>query len=58
MKPNIGLSLDLVECRGRFGATTATANEVVVISLDWWSPVAGLAAAAIVKLGVLPHVPW
>jgi hypothetical protein len=28
------------------------------LSLDWWSVIAALGAAAIVKLGVLPHVPW
>jgi hypothetical protein len=30
----------------------------VVLSLDWWSVIAALGAAAIVKLGFLPHVPW
>jgi hypothetical protein len=29
-----------------------------VLSLDWWSVIAALGAAAIVKLGFLPHVPW
>jgi hypothetical protein len=29
-----------------------------VLSIDWWSVIAALAAAAIVKLGFLPHVPW
>jgi hypothetical protein len=28
------------------------------LSLDWWSVIAALGAAVIVKLGVLPHVPW
>jgi hypothetical protein len=28
------------------------------LSLDWWSVIAALAAAAVIKLGVLPHVPW
>jgi hypothetical protein len=30
----------------------------VKISLDWWSVIAALGAAVIIKLGVLPHVPW
>jgi hypothetical protein len=33
-------------------------RQKVVLSLDWWSVIAALAAAAIVKLGFLPHVPW
>jgi hypothetical protein len=28
------------------------------LSLDWWSVLAALVAAAVVKLGVLPHIPW
>ena len=28
------------------------------ISLDWWSVIAALGAAALIRLGVLPHVPW
>jgi hypothetical protein len=30
----------------------------LVLSLDWWSVIAALGAAAVVKLGFLPHVPW
>jgi hypothetical protein len=28
------------------------------LSLDWWSVIAALGAAVVVKLGVLPHIPW
>jgi hypothetical protein len=28
------------------------------LSLDWWSVIAALGAAALIRLGVLPHVPW
>jgi hypothetical protein len=28
------------------------------LSLDWWSVIAALGAAALVKSGLLPHVPW
>jgi hypothetical protein len=28
------------------------------LSLDWWSVVLALLAAALVKAGVLPHIPW
>jgi hypothetical protein len=28
------------------------------MSLDWWSVVLALLAAALVKAGVLPHIPW
>jgi hypothetical protein len=28
------------------------------LSLDWWSVLLALAAAALVKAGVLPHIPW
>jgi hypothetical protein len=28
------------------------------ISLDWWTVIAALAAAAIVKAGILPNIPW
>lgn len=28
------------------------------IGLDWWSVVLALLAAALVKAGVLPHIPW
>jgi hypothetical protein len=33
-------------------------KQAVRLSLDWWSVVAALVAAAIIKSGVLPHVPW
>jgi hypothetical protein len=26
--------------------------------LDWWSVVLALLAVALVKTGVLPHIPW
>ena len=38
--------------------TGETMRQKVVLSLDWWSVIAALAAAAVVKLGFLPHVPW
>lgn len=28
------------------------------LSLDWWSVLLALAAAALVKTGILPHIPW
>jgi hypothetical protein len=28
------------------------------ISLDWWVVIAALAAAAIVKAGILPNISW
>ena len=28
------------------------------ISLDWWSVMAALAAAAAIKFSILPHIPW
>jgi hypothetical protein len=28
------------------------------LSVDWWSVLLALAAAALVKAGVLPHIPW
>ena len=28
------------------------------LSIDWWSVLLALLAAILVKLGVLPHIPW
>jgi hypothetical protein len=28
------------------------------LSLDWWSVIVALAAAALIKLGVVPHIAW
>jgi len=28
------------------------------ISLDWWSVIAALAAAAAIRCSILPHIPW
>lgn len=28
------------------------------LSFDWWAVIAAFAAAALIKFGVLPHVPW
>jgi hypothetical protein len=28
------------------------------LSLDWWSVLLALAAAALVWSGILPHIPW
>jgi hypothetical protein len=28
------------------------------LSVDWWSVLLALAAAALVKAGMLPHIPW
>jgi hypothetical protein len=33
-------------------------KQTVRLSVDWWSVIVALGAAVIVKLGVLPHVPW
>jgi len=27
-------------------------------SVDWWSVIAALGAAVLIKLGILPHIPW
>jgi hypothetical protein len=28
------------------------------ISLDWWSVLWAIAAIALIKLSILPHIPW
>jgi len=28
------------------------------LSLDWWSVLVSLAAVALIKLRILPHIPW
>jgi len=28
------------------------------LSVDWWSVITALGAAVLIKLGVLPHIPW
>ena len=28
------------------------------LSVDWWSVITALAAAVLIKFGVLPHIPW
>ncbi len=28
------------------------------ISLDWWTVIAAVAAAALIKVGLIPSVPW
>jgi hypothetical protein len=28
------------------------------ISLDWWTVIAALAAAGLIKAGLIPNVPW
>jgi hypothetical protein len=28
------------------------------LTLDWWSVIAALAAAALVRFNILPHIPW
>ncbi len=28
------------------------------LSLDWWSVLIGMGAAALVRFGFLPHIPW
>jgi hypothetical protein len=34
------------------------ANGSSRISLDWWTVIAALAAAALIKVGMIPNVPW
>ena len=28
------------------------------ISLDWWTVIGALAAATLVKIGLIPRIPW
>jgi hypothetical protein len=28
------------------------------LSVDWWSVITALSAAALIKFGILPHIPW
>jgi hypothetical protein len=28
------------------------------LSLDWWSVITAVAAAVLIKSGILPHIPW
>jgi hypothetical protein len=28
------------------------------LSVDWWSVITALAAAILIKFGILPHIPW
>jgi hypothetical protein len=28
------------------------------LGVDWWSVLLALATAALVKAGILPHIPW
>ena len=28
------------------------------LTLDWWSVIAALGAAALIRLHILPHIPW
>jgi len=28
------------------------------LGIDWWAVIAALSAVALIKLGVLAHVPW
>jgi hypothetical protein len=28
------------------------------VTLDWWSVIAALSAAALVRFNILPHIPW
>jgi hypothetical protein len=28
------------------------------LSVDWWSVITALGAAVLIKLGILPHIPW
>jgi len=28
------------------------------LSIDWWSVITAFSVAALIKLGVLPHIPW
>jgi hypothetical protein len=28
------------------------------LTLDWWSVIAALGAAALVRFNILPHIPW
>ena len=28
------------------------------LSLDWWSVLVALGAAALIRFGLVPHIPW
>ena len=28
------------------------------LGIDWWSVILSLTAVALVKFGILPHIPW
>jgi hypothetical protein len=28
------------------------------LSVDWWSVIVALAAAALIRMGVVPHISW
>ena len=28
------------------------------LTLDWWTVIAALAAAALIRFHILPHIPW
>ena len=35
-----------------------TAMQSRRISLDWWTVIGALAAATLVKIGLIPRIPW
>jgi hypothetical protein len=37
---------------------TAAGPSVGCLNMDWWSVLLALAAAALVRAGILPHIPW
>jgi hypothetical protein len=36
----------------------ATKSRWRTLSLDWWTVIAALSAAALIKVGLLPRIPW
>ncbi len=38
--------------------TAAATKPTLKISLDTWAVLLALAAAALIRLGLIPHVPW
>ena len=36
----------------------APAKSTPKISMDWWTVIVSVGAALLVRLGIVPHIPW